>query len=249
MNKIGIVSSSAALEVATLRAVRSLLNLPLDDVALALAAQRAEVQHAGVRCGIMDQMAASLADSEQALFLDTRTMRRRLLPLPPKSAVLVIDSGIKRSLATSSFNQRRAECEEAAKRLGVRALRDIGIQDMAKVDALDEPWRRRARHVVTENARVLQAADGADGVEFGALMNASHASLRDDFDVSVPALDRLVELLQQHPAVFGARLTGAGFGGACVALCRSSAVAEISAQVLAEYAAEGFSGRLLVPAA
>ena len=244
------LSSSAALEVATLRAVRTLLNLlPLDDVRLAQLAQRAEMQHAGVRCGIMDQMAASLADTEQALFLDTRTLQRRLVSLPPESAVLVLDSGIKRSLAGSSFNQRRAECEEAARRLGVRALRDIGVDELSKVDALDEPWRARARHVITENARVLQAVESEDAVEFGALMKASHASLRDDFDVSVPALDRLVALLQRHSDVYGARLTGAGFGGACVALCRATRLVQVSIQVLNEYASEGFSGALLVPSA
>jgi len=245
---IGVgLSSSAALEVATLRALRTLLNVQLDDVRLAQLAQRAEVMHAGVRCGIMDQMAASLADTKQALFLDTRTLHRRLVPLPPNSSVLVLDSGIKRSLAGSSFNQRREECEEAARRLGVHALRDIGADELAKLDTLDEPLRSRARHVVIENARVLQAVECGDSVEFGALMNASHSSLRDDFDVSVPALDRLVALLQAHPQVYGARLTGAGFGGACVALCWPSSVASVATQTLNGYAAEGFSGALLVP--
>jgi galactokinase len=241
------LSSSAALEVAMLRALRALLQLPLDDVRLAQIAQRAEVLHAGVRCGIMDQMAASLANTEQALFLDTRTLQRRLVPLPPQSAVLVIDSGIKRALATSAFNQRRAECEEAAKRLGVKALRDIGIDELSKLDKLDQPLRNRARHVVTENNRVLQAVECANAVEFGALMNASHASLRDDFDVSVPALDRLVALLQTDSQVYGARLTGAGFGGACVALCRSSDISQIGSRVLNDYANDGFSGAILVP--
>jgi galactokinase len=245
---IGVgLSSSAALEVATLRALRTLLNVQLDDVRLAQLAQRAEVMHAGVRCGIMDQMAASLTGTKQALFLDTRTLHRRLVPLPPDSAVLVLDSGIKRSLAGSSFNQRREECEEAARRLGVEALRDIGADQLAKLDMLDEPLRSRARHVVTENARVLQAVECGDSSQFGALMNASHSSLRDDFDVSVPALDRLVALLQAQPEVYGARLTGAGFGGACVALCRPSTLANVATQALDEYAAEGFHGALLVP--
>ncbi|HVE89192.1 MAG TPA: galactokinase, partial [Burkholderiaceae bacterium] len=147
----------------------------------------------------------------------------------------------------SSFNQRRAECEEASRLLGVRALRDVEIDELPKINALDEPWRSRARHVVTENARVLKAVQHATPVEFGALMNASHASLRDDFGVSVPALDRLVALLQTHSEVHGARLTGAGFGGACVALCESPAVTRIAADVLGDYAREGFSGTVLVP--
>jgi galactokinase len=194
-------------------------------------------------------MAASLADTKQALFLDTRTIERRYVPLPADSAVLVIDSGIKRSLAESAFNTRRAECEEAARQLGVRALRDVDASELSRVDALEEPWRSRAHHVITENARVLQAVKCSDPTEFGALMNASHASLRDDFDVSVPALDRLVALLQAEPDVYGARLTGAGFGGACVALCRVSALSRIGARVLHAYARAGFSGVLLVPPA
>ena len=247
---IGVgLSSSAALEVATLRALRKLLNLPLDDVELARIAQRAEVQHAGVQCGIMDQMASSLAGSDQALFLDTRTMERRRVPLPPESAVLVLDSGITRALATSAFNQRRAECEEAAKQLGVRTLRDVDASDLPRIETLAEPWRSRARHVVTENARVLQAVQCNDSTQFGALMNASHLSLRDDFEVSVPALDTLVELLQMQPRVYGARLTGAGFGGACVALCRPAALLDISEAVLDGYARAGFSGAQLVPPA
>ncbi len=130
-----------------------------------------------------------------------------------------MDSGIRRTLAGSKYNDRRAECEAAARLLGVRALRDIG--DASAVESLPQPLRRRARHVVTENNRVLRALDTPAAGEFGKLMNASHLSLRDDYEVSIPQLDRLAELLQQQPAVHGARLTGAGFGGACVALCRA----------------------------
>jgi galactokinase len=239
------LSSSAALEVATLRALRALTGQPLDDVRLAQLAQRAEIEYAGVRCGIMDQMASSLAGTQCALFLDTRTLARRLVPLPPASAVLVLDSGIARTLAGSGYNSRRAECEEAARRLNVAALRDIS--DISVADILPEPLRRRVRHVVSENARVLLAANCHDAREFGMLMNASHASLRDDYEVSVPELDQLVVLLQAHPHVYGARLTGAGFGGACVALCEPQALGEISKAVLKDYSSAGFSGRLLVP--
>jgi galactokinase len=239
------LSSSAALEVATLRAVRALTGSALDDVTIARLGQRAEIQYAGVRVGIMDQMASSLASTDSALFLDTRTLARRLVPLPPSSAVLVLDSGIPRTLAESGYNQRRAECEEAARLLGVPTLRDV--QDVSQADALPEPLRRRARHVVSENARVLIAANGVSAHEFGALMNASHASLRDDYEVSISEVDRLVALLQAHPDVYGARLTGAGFGGACVALCRKGFLAQISAAVLEDYNASGFTGRMLVP--
>ncbi|MGE5385833.1 MAG: galactokinase [Betaproteobacteria bacterium] len=243
---IGVgLSSSAALEVATLRALRRLFNIPIDDVRLAQLAQHAEIDYAGVHCGIMDQMASSLADTTWALFLDTRSLERRLVPLPAGSAVLVLDSGVARKLANSGYNQRRAECEQAVRRLGVPALRDA--RDLEAIARLPDILRRRARHVVTENDRVLRALTCTDPGEFGQLMNASHASLRDDYEVSVPQLDQLVALLQAHSGVFGARLTGAGFGGACVALCHAEAVDEVSAGVLKEYAVRGGKGRQLVP--
>lgn len=240
------LSSSAALEVAMLRGLRALYELPVDDVQIAQMAQRAEIRYAGVHCGIMDQMASSLADTGHMLFLDTRTLERRVVPMPPATALLVLDSGISRSLAASGYNERRAECERAAALLGVPSLRDV--VHAADVEALPEPLRQRARHVVTENARVLKALDAMDGDTFGALMNASHASLRDDYAVSVPPLDRLVALLQAHPAVHGARLTGAGFGGACVVLCRAGEAHAVARDVLPRYAATGHTGRLLVPA-
>ena len=244
---IGVgLSSSAALEVAVLRALRELLDVEMDDVRIAQVAQRAEIEHAGVRCGIMDQMASSLADTRSALFLDTRTLRRQLIPLPEGSSVLVMDSGVARSLATSGYNQRRAECEAAAAALGVPALRDV--EYVSAVEQLtDDTLRRRARHVVSENQRVLSAAAGVDAAGFGQLMNASHASLRDDYEVSVPPVDRLVELMQQHPGVFGARMTGAGWGGACVALCRYGEQENVARDVLPAYAATGGKGRALVP--
>ncbi|MGZ8245904.1 galactokinase [Methylomagnum sp.] len=238
------LSSSAALEVAVLRGLRGLFGLALDDVDIARLAQQAEIRFAGVHCGVMDQMAASLADERHMLFLDTRTLERRLLPLPEQAGLLVLDSGVPRRLAGSAYNQRRLECEEAARQLGVAALRDI--DDPAATDGLPEPLNRRARHVVSENRRVRLAAEDIPAWEFGALMNASHASLRDDFEVSVPALDGLTGLLRNHPDVYGARLTGAGFGGACVALVKAGREDEIGAEVLAGYAAAGWVGRRLV---
>jgi galactokinase len=244
---IGVgLSSSAALEVATLRALRSLTGVQLDDVLIARLAQLAEVKHAGVRCGIMDQMASSLADTRNALFLDTRSLERRLIPLPPVSAVLVLDSGVPRSLADSGYNRRRAECEEAARCLGVAALRDV--PDSATSRALPEPLQRRVRHVVSENDRVQRAAVCKNAEEFGKLMNASHASLRDDYEVSIPQLDYLVALLQANPHVYGARLTGAGFGGACVALCKPSRLKDVAEAVLRSYNDAGHpGGSVLVP--
>ena len=246
---IGVgLSSSAALEVACLRCLRALLGLQLDDVALAQLAQRAEIDYAGVRCGIMDQMASSLAGSDRALLIDTRTLERRDVPLPPGCTVLVLDSGVPRTLAGSGYNERRSQCEAAAALLGVESLRDV--HDAGQLAGLPSLLHQRARHVFTENARVLAAATkGVSAVEFGCLMNESHASLRDDYQVSTPELDQLVALLQSHEGVYGARLTGAGFGGACVALCRSADVAAVASATLARYAALGHQGRQLVPAA
>jgi galactokinase len=237
------LSSSAALEVALLRGLRDLLQLDFDDVELARLAQRAEIDYAGVRCGILDQMACSLGDPRHMLFLDTRTLERHLLPLP-HGEVLVIDSGVPRTLASSGYNQRRSECEQAARMLGVKALRDV--TEVGQIAGLPLPLAARARHVITENQRVLAAAQGVDPHEFGVLMNASHASLRDDYEVSIVALDALVDLLQQHPRVHGARLTGAGFGGACVALVQEGSRADVTGEVLRRYAALGYSGRVLV---
>lgn len=243
---IGVgLSSSAALEVATLRCLRELMNLALDDVQIAQLAQRAEIEFAGVHCGIMDQMASSLAATDRALLLDTRTLERRFIALPQGSCVLVLDSGIARTLAGSAYNQRRAECGQAAQLLGVASLRDVA--QVAQLDALPELLQRRARHVVTENARVLQSVGCTDAKAFGELMNASHASLRDDYEVSTPGLDTLVALLQAHQDVFGARLTGAGFGGACVALCRAGTEHVVAGAVLDAYRQSGGKGRQLVP--
>ena len=246
---IGVgLSSSAALEVATLRCLRELLGLELNDVALAQLAQRAEIKYAKVHCGIMDQLASSLASVNCALLIDTRTLERRNVPLPANCAVLVLDSGVPRTLASSGYNERRAQCEAAADLLGLKSLRDV--QDAAELDGLPTLLHQRARHVFTENARVLAAAAGdVSAVEFGRLMNASHISLRDDYQVSTLELNHLVALLQSHEGVYGARLTGAGFGGACVALCRNEYVAAIAETTLIRYAALGHRGRQLVPAA
>ncbi|HEY9906755.1 MAG TPA: galactokinase family protein, partial [Thermosynechococcaceae cyanobacterium] len=168
------LSSSAALEVAMLRGLRSLLNLDLDDVHIAQIAQQAERQYAGVQCGIMDQMASSLADVHHLLFLDTRSLDRQILPIPAEAEILVIDSGVPRTLATSGYNQRRTECETAAKLLNVPALRDI--QSLEKIASLPSPLQQRARHIITENDRVLTARNGISAEQFGELMNASHAS-------------------------------------------------------------------------
>lgn len=239
------LSSSAALEVAMLRALRALLGIELDDVELARIAQRAEIDYARVNCGIMDQMASSLCDERSMLFVDARTLEHRLVALPEGAELIVVDSGVPRTLAASKYNERRAECEEAARKLGVKALRDV--TDPAALDGLPELLRRRARHVVLEDLRVLEAAQGVPAERFGALMNASHDSLRDDYEVSIPELDQLVAQLRAAPGVFGARLTGAGFGGACVALCRTGTARAAAEAALSTYNKAGRQGRMLIP--
>ena len=242
---IGVgLSSSAALEVAVLRALRELFKIGVADIELARLAQQAEVRFALVNCGIMDQMAVTFATTQHMLFLDTRSLAFRLLPLPSGVELLVVDSGISRTLAESIYNLRRVECDTAAKRLDVAALRDISDETVA--DALPYPLNRRARHVITENKRVMEAASGVSAERFGALMSASHASLRDQFEVSTGALDVLVDLLHRHTAVYGAKLTGAGFGGACVALTQRASSRTVGSDVIARYSERGYRGGVLV---
>jgi galactokinase len=245
------LSSSAALEVSLGRALRELFGLPLDDVALALAGQKAENELVGAPVGVMDQMAASLADERHALFLDTRTLVYERVPLPDAAELVVIDSGVAHRHASGGYKARRAECERAAAALGVKALRDVGEGRLGEVEALPDPLGRRARHIVTENARVLAAVEAlraGDLEALGALFGASHASLRDDFEVTVPETDRLVELARLTPGALGARMTGGGFGGSIVALVARGRAADVAASVLEAYAREFAGGRVLMPA-
>lgn len=218
------LSSSAALEVSVLRALRELFELDLDDLRLAQIGRAAETDFVGAPIGIMDQMAASLATPGEALFIDTRTLATERVPLPTNTELIVIDSGVAHSHAGGDYKTRRAECERAAALLAVKELRDVSVEDLERLRVLPEPLNRRARHVVTENQRVLDAVialRASDAAALGALFNASHASQRDDYEVSVPEVDALVEIAQAEPAVFGARLTGGGFGGSIVALARA----------------------------
>jgi galactokinase len=237
------LSSSAALEVATLGALRAAWGADLDNRQLALLGQRAENEFVGVQCGIMDQLASALGVAEHALLIDCRTLSCEAIPLRFEERgveLVVVDSAVPRRLEQSAYNQRREECAEAARLLGVAALRDASVADLERVElpgALD----RRARHAVAELRRVeesVQALRAGDLETFGLLMNASHASLRDDFEVSCPELDRLVELAQALPGVLGARLTGAGFGGCTVNLVRADAVEEFEARVVGAYRRE-----------
>jgi len=189
---------------------------------MARVAQRAENEWVGVNCGIMDQLVSAAGAAGHALLIDCRTLETRSVAIPSNAAVVILDTGTRRGLVDSAYNERRAQCEQAARLFGVPALRDV---DLAMFDRrqheLDLVTRKRARHVVTENERTIEAAarlESGDVTGFGALMDESHISLRDDFEVSRPELDTMVELAQDHGACFGARMTGAGFGGCAVAL-------------------------------
>jgi galactokinase len=231
------LSSSAALEVATLRALRQIYQFELSDRDLALLAQQAEVEYVGVRCGVMDQMACSLGQPGQALFLDTRSLKYQLVALPPGYRVAVVESGVPRRLAEAGYNTRRAECEQAAALLGVRELRDVSLQELGRVEQLPSPLAQRVHHVVTENGRVLEGVEALAQQQyqrFGQLMVASHRSLQYDYEVSVPQLDQLVELALRHGAL-GARLTGAGFGGAIVALVAEEDYPAFAQGLLSDY--------------
>ena len=207
------LSSSAALEVAVALA----LGFDGEAVELAQACQRAENLASGVPSGVMDQLASAAGVAGHALLIDCSTLAITAVPLPPGVDVVVAHSGQNRTLAGSAYAQRRAECEAAADVVG--PLREASLADLAAIG--DEVVRRRARHVVTENERVVAFADcltSGDLAGAGSLMTASHASLRDDFEVSSPALERVVDRLSASPGVYGARMTGGGFGGCAVAL-------------------------------
>ena len=207
------LSSSASLEVALALA----LGFRGTAIEVALACQRAEELAWGVATGVMDQLASAAGRAGHALLIDCTSLDVIAVPVPPDVQVIVADSGQRRTVAQSAYAQRRRECDQAAEAVG--PLREASPGQLSAI--ADPLLVRRARHVVTENARVSQFAQAlaaADLAEAGALMQASHASLRDDFEVSTPALDSLVEDLVATPGVYGARLTGAGFGGCVVAL-------------------------------
>lgn len=228
----GGLSSSSALAVALTMVAASEGKLDLDRIETARAALEAEVLATGVPGGLMDQLVSLFGRRDHALLIDCRDLSLRPVRLPSTHAVLVVHSGLPRALAGSAYAERRAACEVAAERLGLRSLRDARVEQVA-----DDP---RARHVVSENQRVVDAAaalEAADVDTVGRLMVASHASLRDDFEVSTPELDLLVELLVTAGAT-GARLTGAGFGGCAVALVQRNHADDIAARTVLSYEKE-----------
>ena len=228
----GGLSSSAALEVAVALALCDAAQFSLPQLELARACQEAEIVATGMPCGIMDQLASLAGSRDRALLIDCRSLEIEHIPLPPRLAVLVIDSGMPRELVDSAYAERQRACKMTAARLGVPALRDATPEQVA-----GEP---RARHVVSENARVLAAAEAlasGDLATLGRLLAESHASLRDDFEVSTPELDVLVEKLIEAGAL-GARLTGAGFGGCVVGIASRDKAAMVVETAAGHYWSE-----------
>ncbi|WP_442754741.1 galactokinase [Methylocystis sp. JAN1] len=225
------LSASAALEASVGYALLSVAGAPIDRLELAKICQRAENEFVGMRCGVMDQFISCHGVEGCALLLDCRSLEARPVPIDPKVRILVCNTMVRHQLAGSEYNLRRQDCEAAVALLsqtieGVRALRDVSVAEIESHAALlPETILKRARHVVTENARVLQVVAALEADDFetaGELMNASHASLRDDYNVSCPELDLMVTLARAAPGVFGARMTGGGFGGCAVSLVEAS---------------------------
>ena len=255
------LSSSAALEVATLGAFATAADLALDDRDKALLAQRAENEFVGVACGVMDQMAAVFGRADHALRIDCRSLETDAVPLNLEAhglRIVVANTGVRRALTASAYNQRRQECSRAVELLFVllrgrrpRSLRDITLRDLSiNGRFLSEELLRRARHVVSENARVLATVDAlqrGDLAEVGRLFYASHESLAHDYEVSSPELDLMVELACSLEGVVGARMTGAGFGGCTVNLVRADAVDDFRQEVIETYRARtGLPGEMYV---
>jgi galactokinase len=235
------LSSSAALEVATALFLLKLFPFELPRLEIAKACQRAENRYVGVQSGLLDQVISLFGRAEHAVFFDCRTEEIRTIPFPSSLALIIADSGKPRELASGEYNLRRVETHDAAHSFGVPALRDLTSAQINERRDIRDLLRRRARHVVEENERVWRAVgllEAGDGRGFGQLMYQSHESSRRDFQNSAPELDLLVSIAQRLPGVLGARLTGAGFGGATVTLCEESAARAVAQQMATDYTAQ-----------
>jgi galactokinase len=236
------LSSSAAIEAATALALQALTGLHISRQELALLCRRAENSYVGVNSGIMDQYASLLCRAGACLFIDCRSLEARQVPIDLDRqglSLLVCETRAERQLAETGYNERRAACESAARALGLESLRDAGLDDLARLAGNEF---HRVRHVITENQRVLAAVDALEQLDFvtlGGLMYESHASLREDYAVSTPALDAFVECARDKGAL-GARLTGAGFGGSAIALVPSSEGEAMRCRVREQFEMQGF---------
>jgi galactokinase len=233
------LSSSAALELALLKAFWAASPWEWDGTQMAQLARRIENEWVGVQSGIMDQLISSLGEAGHALLIDCRSLGISSVPLPAGTRVIVLDTGTRRGLVDSAYNERVAQCQKVSDFFNVPALRDVSLAALeTENDGLERLASRRARHVVSENIRALQAADAmraGDSFSLGQLMNASHQSLRDDYEVSSVELDVMVEIARGQVGCYGARMTGGGFGGCAVALVEESVVDHFVEAVSAGY--------------
>ncbi|WP_312041536.1 galactokinase [Erwinia sp.] len=237
------LSSSASLEVAVGTVFRHLFDLPLDGAQIAVNGQEAENQFVGCNCGIMDQLISALGEKDHAMLLDCRTLGTRPVPMPEDIAVVIINSNFRRNLVGSEYNTRRQQCEAGAKFFNKDSLRDVDLAQFSeKEQALDPLVAKRVRHVLTENARTLEAADAlarGDLARIAVLMAESHASMRDDFEITVPPIDTLVTIVKNSLGDRGGvRMTGGGFGGCVVALMPLDLVDSVKAAVAEQYEAQ-----------
>ncbi len=236
------LSSSAALEVVIGQTFKTLYDLDISQVEIALNGQQAENEFVGCNCGIMDQLISACGEEHHALLLDCRSLETQAVSMPEEMSIVIINSNKKRGLVDSEYNTRRLQCEEAASVFGVKALRDVSIEQFeTRINELDAVVAKRARHVITENDRTVQAADAlrrGDMKLIGALMAQSHISMRDDFEITVPAIDLIVEIVKAEIGELGGvRMTGGGFGGCIVALVPATLVDQVKAAVESKYEA------------
>ncbi len=235
------LSSSASLEVAICLSLKNLYGLSINETEIAQISQKAENEFVGCNCGIMDQLIAVLGKRNNAMLIDCRTLQATPVAIPAGTRIVIINSNKKRGLVDSAYNERRTQCEAAAQYFGVNALRDVSLDELTIASTqLDPLVFRRARHVITENQRTLQAAEAlraGDISKMAVLMAASHESMRRDFEITVPEIDYLVDIIQDTLGeVGGVRMTGGGFGGCVVALAPKESVNEIISCVESSYA-------------
>lgn len=233
------LSSSAAFELAIAYAFSLSSDIPWHPTAMARATQRAENEWVGVKCGIMDQMVIAHGKKDHAILIDCRDLSTTAIPLPDSVAIVIMDTATRRGLVESAYNERRMVCEKASQLLGIKSLRDITLGDWPLIESkLPIEYRAKVRHVVSENDRVLKAVEAMeqnDVETLGRLFNESHQSMRDDYQICNDALNIMADLAQQHPACFGARMTGGGFGGCAIALINAEKTEEFKQFITKQY--------------
>lgn len=248
------LSSSAALELALARAFALVSDLKWDPTQMALICQKAENRWVGINSGIMDQMISACGKKKFALLIDCRSLKTKQVPLHKKTQFVILDTATRRGLLDSAYNERRSQCEAVACHFDVKALRDVTLDQLQEIAGiLDMVLYRRAQHVISENQRVLDAVKAlnqGNAAALGLLMNESHASMRDDYEISRKEVDQMVAIAQAQPGCYGARMTGGGFGGCAVALVAEDQVENFKDRVMQEYHAKtGLNPKIYVSSA